>query len=207
MSVGFICIPPIKWKALSALTVFELSTGVSWSEVTPSVVRFLWHKGEDLAKEQNQEQKQFGFWLGERHPAYDVLTSKLPRQHKPYAFYIRVPNLSAMIKQIKPVLESRLADSPFAHYSGEIKLCFYRSGLKFGFSKGQIQEIEDLDYVDPELAAACFPPLVFLHLLFGHRNMDELDYAFTDCSSKNTESKNLLNVLFPKKPSLVWLIS
>ena len=207
VSVGFIGIPPIKWKALSVLTVYELTTGFSWSEVTPGVVRFLWRKGEELAKEQDQEQKQFGFWLGESHPAYDVLTSKLPRQHKPYAFYLRVPDLCAFIKNIKHVLENRLANSSFAQYSGEIKLCFYRSGLKLIFSKGQLKEVEELDFIPFESATACFPPLVFLHLLFGHRNMDELDYAFTDCSSKNTESKNLLNVLFPKKPSNVWSIS
>jgi len=205
--VGFIGIPPVKWRTISALTVYELTTDFSWSEVTPSVVRFLWRKGEELAKEQDQEQKQFGFFLGESHPAYDVIASKLPRQHMPYAFYIRVPNLCALIKKIKPVLESRLENTPFAHYSGEVKLCFYRSGLKLGFSKGQLKEVEDIDFVDPESATACFPPLVFFHLLFGHRNMDELDYAFTDCSPKNTESKNFLDTLFPKKPSCVWSIS
>jgi len=205
--VGFIGTPPVKWKAISALTVYELAAGFSWSEVTPSVVRFLWFKGEELAKEQKGDQKLFGFFLGGSHPAYDVITSKLPRQHKPYTFYIRVPDLCSFLRKIEPVLETRLTNSSFAHYSGEINLCFYRSGLKLGFSNGHLNEVEDLDYVDPESATACFPPLVFLHLLFGHRNMDELDDAFTDCSSTNAESKNLLDTLFPKKPSSVWSIS
>jgi len=206
-SVGFIGTPPIKWKGLSALTVYELAPGFSWSEVTPSVVRFLWSRGEELAKEQKADQNQFGFFLGEAHPVYDVLASKLPREHKPYAFYVRIPDLCAFIKKIKPVLESRLKESSFAHYSGELKFCFYRSGLKLVFSKGQLTELEELEYVDPEKADACFPPLVFYHLLFGHRTMDELDHAFTDCYTKNAESKHLLNALFPKKASHVWSIS
>jgi len=197
----------VKWKGLSALTVYELAPGFSWSEVTPSVVRFLWSRGEELAKEQKADQNQFGFFLGEAHPVYDVLASKLPREHKPYAFYVRIPDLCAFIKKIKPVLESRLKESSFAHYSGELKFCFYRSGLKLVFSKGQLTELEELEYVDPEKADACFPPLVFYHLLFGHRTMDELDHAFTDCYTKNAESKHLLNALFPKKASHVWSIS
>jgi hypothetical protein len=48
---------------------------------------------------------------------------------------------------------------------------------------------------------------VFLHLLFGHRNMDELMNAFIDCATKGDENKYLLDVLFPKKPSHIWVIS
>ncbi len=206
-SAGFFGTPPIKWKGLSALTVYELSPGFSWSEVTPSVVRFLWHRGEELAKEQKADQNQFGFFLGDTHPVYDVLASKLPREHKPYAFYVRVPDLCAFIRTIQPVLESRLEKSSFRYYSGELKLCFYRSGLKLVFKKGQLTELDVLDYVDPETADACFPPFVFYHLLFDHRTMGELDHAFTDCYPKNTERKHLLNALFPKKSSHVWSIS
>jgi hypothetical protein len=206
-SVGFIGTPPIKWKGLSALTVYELASGFSWSEVTPSVVRFLWQKGEELAEEQKVDQNAFGFFLGETHPVYDVLASKLPKEHKPYAFYIRIPDLCAFIRIIQPVLEKRLKESSFRYHSAELNLCFYRSGLKLVFSKGQLTELEELDYIDPETADACFPPFVIYHLLFGHRNVYELDHAFTDCYTKNTEIKNLLIALFPKKSSHIWPIS
>jgi hypothetical protein len=109
--VGFIGIPPIKWRKLSALTLYELSPGFSWSDVSPSVMRFLWQKGEELAKEQEQEQKMFGFWLGADHPAYTTMASKLPRERKPYSYYVRVPDLSSFINLITPVLETRLCDS------------------------------------------------------------------------------------------------
>jgi len=206
-SAGFIGIPVVKWRTMSALTLYELAPGYSWSEVTPSVVRFLWQKGEQLAEEQNQEQKLFGFWLGETHPAYDAFASKLPRQRKPYSFYIRVPDQSAFIKKISPVLDDRLASSAFANYSGTIDLCFYRNGLQLVFEQGHITTIGIPEKIDPESATACFPPLVFLHLLFGYRTMDELDHAFTDCYARDDESKNLLDTLFPKKPSDVWVVS
>lgn len=204
---GFIGIPPLKWGESSALTVYELSAGYSWSAVTPSVIRFLWHKGEKLAKAQKLPQEMFGFWLGEAHPAYDVIASRLPKIHKPYAFYLRVTDLVEFIHEISPSLETRLAASAFADYSGEVKLSFYRDGLKLDFTKGHIEDIQKLGTDALEDAAAAFPGLVFLQLLFGYRSMDELDDAFTDCYAKNEEGKLLINALFPKKPSDVWPIS
>jgi hypothetical protein len=206
-AVGFIGIPPIKWGNNSVVTLYELAPGVSWSEVTPSVARFLWKKGEELAKDQKQTQDRFGFFLGEAHPAYDVFTSHLPQIHKPYAYYLRVPDLLAFLQEIVPALEDRLAETPFDFYTGEVKLNFYRYGVKLVFKRGHLEEIEKLGPEDLEKSAANFPGLTFLQLLFGHRTMDELDHALTDCYAKNEESKHLLNTLFPKKPSDIWPIS
>jgi len=206
-SMGFIGIPPVKWRAGSALTVYELAPGVSWAEVTPSVIRFLWQKGKELGEEQDQPQKAFSFFLGEDHPAFDVVASRLPRIQKPYAYYVRVPDLPAFIRKIAPVLEKRLSESAFANYTGEIKLNFYRDGLLIDFKEGHLAAVEALSFDELEGAFVNFPPLVFLHLLFGHRTMEELDYAFMDCSTKDQETAYLINGLFPKKNSHVWPIS
>jgi hypothetical protein len=204
---GFIGIPPIKWGDKSTLTVYELAPGFSWSAVTPSVIRFLWEIGEELAKGQNQHQEKFGFWLGASHPAYEVCTSRLPEISKPYAFYVRVPDLVALLLVISPALENRLLASAFAYYSGEVKLNFYREGLTLGFADGRLEKIEKLGPDSLEKASAVFPDRVFLQLLFGYRSMDELDHAFADCYAKNGETKQLLNVLFPKKHAEVWAIA
>jgi len=206
-ALGFVGLPPIKWLEKSTLTLYELAPGVAWSAVTPSVIRFIWQRGLELAKEQNQEQRIFGFWLGEDHPAYTVAASQLPYKHTPYAYYLRVPDLAAFISRIKPVLEERLAESPFIGFTGEVKLNFYRDGLGLSFKKGQLEKIEKLGHGALEDTTASFPPLVFIHLLFGYRSMDELHNAFVDCYARDQQSKNLLDVLFPKKPSEVWSIS
>ena len=70
--VGFIAIPPVKWGNLSPVDWYELTPDMAWAEVTPSVIRFLWQHGEELAKEQDQIQNMFGFWLGADHPVYHV---------------------------------------------------------------------------------------------------------------------------------------
>lgn len=205
--VGVIAIPPIKWGNMNALTLFEISQTASWAEITPSVIRFLWQRGLELAKDQNQKQKQFGFWLGESHPAYEVAASMLPRVRSPYAFYIRVADLLAFLRLIQPALERRLAQSAFANHTGELKLSFYQGGITLKIQKGEIIEIKPLSFKELGEAHAAFPPLTHLHLIFGHRSMAELQHAFADCYTKNEETKHLLDSLFPKKPSNIWVIS
>lgn len=204
---GFIGIPAIKWGEYSALTVYEIATGYTWSAVTPSVIRFLWETGETLAKEQKQTQDQFGFFLGAVHPSYEVVASSLPQIHKPYAYYLRVPDLVDFLHEVSPALETHLEDTAFALYSDTITLSFYRSGVKLVFKRGHIEEITKLGPDALDKATACFPGLTFLKLLFGFRNMEELHFAHTDCYAKNGESQHLLNALFPKKYSEVWPIS
>jgi hypothetical protein len=204
---GFIGIPPYKWGNKSVLTVYELAPNFSWSAVTPSVIRFLWQKGEEMARNQKETQEVFGFWLGEYHPVYEVTASRLPLISPPYAYYLRVPDLTAFLNEITPALETRLAGSAFANYSGQVKLSFYRDGLTLVFRNGLIEEIQKVDLEGLKDATASFPGLSFLKLLFDHRSMNELDHAFTDCFTKNEESKHLLNALFPKKPSEIWPIS
>ena len=84
---------------------------------------------------------------------------------------------------------------------------FFRSGLNLVFKNGLLEDVLDLQPDELNNAAASFPNLTFLQLLFGYRDMDELDHAFADCFPRDQESKLLLNTLFPKQPSDVWEIS
>jgi hypothetical protein len=205
--VGFVGSSPIKWGKLHAATLYELGEGFAWSEVTPSVIRFLWESGERLGEEQGQGQDMFGFWLGAQHPVYEVAATKLPRVRKPYSYFMRVPDLTAFLKTIKPVLERRLAESAFANYGGDLKLNFYKDGLELKFEKGLIAAIELLSFDNLESCTADFPDLTFLHLVFGHRSMEDLKGAFTDCATKDEETEHLLDALFPQKPSEIWPVS
>ncbi len=204
---GILGTPPIKWGKMTTATLYELAPGFAWTAVTPSVIRFLWERGERLGKEQDQEQKMFGFWLGETHPVYEAVVTSLPRVRKPYAYFMRVPDLPAFLALIKPVLERRLAESAFANHSGELTLNFYKDGIRLKLEKGLIETIEGLGFENPESSSASFPDLTFLHLVFGHRSMGELKYAFTDCLTKDDETEHLLDALFPKQASEIWAVS
>ena len=205
--VGFIAIPPVKWGNLSPVDWYELTPDMAWAEVTPSVIRFLWQHGEELAKEQDQIQNMFGFWLGADHPVYHVMTTLLPREREPYAYYVRVPDVAAFLKAIQPRMEANLAASPFVNHTGKLKLSFYKNGVLLDFEKGKLKSIEPLTFDELEKSDARFPAHTFLHLLFGHRTIEELSHIYVDLPTKDLETRGLIGALFPKRVSQVWPIS
>ena len=204
---GFIATPPIKWGNMSALDWYGLAPGLAWADVTPSVIRFLWQRGEELAKEQELAQKMFGFWLGEDHPVYHVIPTLLPRERKPYAFFVRVPDVAAFLKVIGSRIEENLAVSPFVNHTGKLKLSFYNNGVLLDFEKGKIKAIEPLAFDELDKSDASFPSLTFLHLVFGHRTIEELTNIYADLETKDKETRELIGALFPRKNSHVWPIS
>ena len=129
--VGFIGHPNFVWGAMMVALLYEVKPGVSWLDVTPSVIRHLAAIGETLLPPIGEKElfQSFGFWLGTEHPVYRLIPDRLPRQRPPYAFYVRVPDLPDFIRTIAPVLEERLAASPIVGYTGELKITFYRDGL------------------------------------------------------------------------------
>jgi len=144
------------------------------------------------------------FILGQQQPLCSVLDALfLARRANPYAWYVRVPDLSRFLWRIAPVLERRLACSPLAGYTGGLKLDLQRSILRLVFDQGRLLSTENLSrsvWMGPEDAS--FPPLVFLQLLMGHRSHDELFYAFPDVQAKD-DAALMLKTLFPRQPSYV----
>ena len=139
--------------------------------------------------------------LGTEHPVYDAFGDRLPRTVPPYAWYLRVPDLPRFLRRIAPALERRLAESPLAGHCGELKVNFYRDGLRLAFDRGCLTAVEPWQPAHAEEGAAAFPGLIFLQLLFGYRALHELRYAFADCWVEGDEPRELLTALFPKRPS------
>jgi hypothetical protein len=206
-AVGFIGHPFFLWNGnYLPATLYELIPPASFYEITPSVIRYLWETGKAYAQGANKELEAFGFRLGSEHPAYQAASERLPRLRKPYAWYLRVPDLQAFVKLITPVLESRLSNSIATGYTGELKFSFYRSGIKFGFESGRLNVLEAWQPTPKEWGSAAFPGLTFLQLLFGYRSLEELQFAFADCWAKE-DLLPVINILFPKQFSDVFPVS
>lgn len=186
---------------------YELQPGISWAAVSPSVMRQLWTLGEELAQEQpGQSMSRLAFWLGSNHPAYQVLDRRLPHTAKPYAWFLRVPDVRGFLQHVGPVLEQRLAHSVLVAHSGELQISFYRSGARLVFEGGQQAEVSSWQPTPEDGGHAAFPDQTFLQLLFGYRTLDELKHAFADCWTSNDEAQALLEVLFPMQESQVWAV-
>jgi len=202
-AVGLLIHPWFDWDVGLVANAFELKAGVSWLEVTPSVARYLWQTGGKYRRGDGRPAKRtsYGFWLGQEHPAYAVFGDRLPRVSDPYAWYLRVPDLPAFLHRIAPALEQHIANSVIVGYSGEVKISFYRSGLRLRLEKGHLSRVENWKPTPDDRGRAAFPDLSFLQLVFGYRSFAELEQSFADCWYADNEARLLLDTLFPKKPS------
>ena len=196
----------------------EAVAGVSWVEVAPSLLRALRAIGDAAdtepaaglqapaaagAGDGEPGIKRLVLHLGVEHPLYAALPSAMQQVRPPYAWYVRVPDLPAFLRRVAPALDDRLAVSPAAGYSGDLRLWFYTAGLHLRFADGRLVEATPWPDGSPDAAGACFPPLTFLHLLCGHRSLADLEYAFADCYADADAARALLDALFPRLPSFV----
>jgi hypothetical protein len=147
-----------------------------------------------------------GLFLGEDHPAYLALEPQHSPSSRSYAWYLRVADLAAFLRQIAPTLEKRLADSPCSGHSGELRITFYNRGLAVRFEGGQIREVGELESLAWNEADARFPGQTFLQILFQHRSYEELRHIYPDVYA-NTTAAALFKSIFPRQPSAVWPIS
>lgn len=117
-------------------------------------------------------------------------------------------DVADFLQLITPVLEKRLVESPLAGYTGEVKITFYRDGVRIVFDKGKMTTVETWKPTPVGHGGnAAFPPHTFLQLLFGYRSLDMLKSSFVDCWTDRDDIHVLLSALFPRLPSDVWPVS
>ncbi len=205
--VGYLAHVTRLWDTMMPANFFELKPGASWLAVAPSVMRYLQATGELYASRDQKQLDSFAFWLGGDHPVYHAIADRLPKVRQPYAWYVRVPDLPGFLRRIAPALERRLASSVLAGYTGEVKISFYRSGLRLGFQQGRLSVVESWRPTPAERGTAALPDLTFLQLLFGYRSLEELRHAFADCRVDSDEIGGLLQALFPRRHSDMWPVA
>ncbi len=206
--VGFVRWPNMLWGAALPVWGIEVAPGHNWQAVANSVLRGMALLGEALLKEKNSERslEQIYFVLGSQHPVYEVIPHRLQESTEPYAWYLRVPDLPAFLRNIAPALEARLAASLLPGYTGDLMLNFYRSGVRLDFQAGKLAGVDTWKPTTEHEGHVAFPDRTFIQALFGYRSLDELEAAFPDCwvDRDNPDKGVLALVLFPKQPSSIW---
>jgi hypothetical protein len=207
-SVGATWIRTRRWGA--SLTVVPFLSGAPDVDRPGLVASLLRHLRDHSAQVPGNDPEtppcsELNVALGTHHPLYELMGEKLALPvNRPYAWYVRVPDLPAFLRQIAPVLEERLAHSVLAGYTGELKLDLYRSGLLLRFAQGKLAEVDHWRqpaYGDEAMAGS--PPLLFLQLLLSYRSLDELRAFYPDVWAHD-KAKLLIDILFPKLPSTVF---
>jgi len=185
------------------VTQLELVDGQSLLNVMPRLLGHLCTYGDSLTEDgEAGSVQEIYFRLGGEHPLYPALVPQGGRAEEPRAWYIRIPDLVGFLRHVRPALERSLVGTVAEHYSGELKIGMYRSGVRLCFERGAITAIDDLDPLG-EGASIQLPALTFLQVLCGRRRYAELARVLPECQGE-PESIELLKHLFPRYAGEVW---
>lgn len=192
-----------QWGTAYSITEFGVAAGHSWRAVALFLTRELKRRADEANSQRDKPITNVNFVLGSVHPVYQALGNQLERQLRPYAYYIRVPDISAFLQHITPVLEARLAGSVLAGHTGSLKMNLFRQRIELVWQDGRLEAIAPFEGKRLEAGDVAFPDLTFLQVLFGCRSFEELYHAYADCYADNVEAHVLVEILFPKQPSTV----
>ena len=189
------------WENRYFIQEVGLLPGRSWRQFGLYLIEETKRHAQKLNGEKRQPPvDHLSFNLGQDHPIYDALDPELQEKSKSYAWYIRIPDIRKFLNHIKPVLESRIANSVLAGYTGTHQVNLYRDHFSFRFEKGALVEIEEYEKKVPAHGdTRCTEPQ-FIQLICGHRTLDELQHIHVDCFT-NAEGTILMRTLFPKMAS------
>jgi hypothetical protein len=120
-----------------------------------------------------------------------------------YAWQIRLVEVGRLLLKLAPILERRIADSPFVGLTQNVCLNLYREAFELRFVNGKLMTVMPLGFSGK--GGIRIPPLSFAPLLLGYRSREELMGARHDVSVWR-EWQHLVDVLFPKVPSFIYTI-
>ena len=204
-----------QWGDERALCIVALAVtpGRPLRRVLPSVLRGLRALIPSLPERMAVNPVRLLFLLGREHPVYAALNRELVvPARRPYAWYVRVPDLAAFLRHVALELERRLAASDFAGLSRTLAISFYRGRLALRFEAGRLAGVEewyDRRGMGPGETGGAGVGMAreqFVQLVFGYRSLEELREWHADVLADDEDGR-LLEVLFPKRLSRALLLN
>jgi hypothetical protein len=204
--IGYLLIGKCCWQGEMDVRGWGLVQGIVWKDYLIPIMHALLTIIPVLHKKPGQEVVTTAdLMLDTNHVIHPLLKSYLPHTAADlYVWYIRVADLVPLLQKIAPVLDTRLAQSAFAGYSGTKHISFFRGGIALTWQQGQLTNVCHWQPpVEFGKAEAYYPPGIMAQQIFGWRSLSELRTLGPDIDADN-ETSQLLEILFPKTPS--WFL-
>jgi hypothetical protein len=201
---GFMLLKPVLPIEQAETRLVEFKDASACRELTTSTLKALRERLEALTDESGKRIKTLSAFISGTCPVHQHLDKNFHNFYpsaRPYAWYIRVPDIARLLKTIAPALVKRLKGRPHEGLTGEFLVSYYRYGLNLKFESGMLTGIDHVQWPDRHLAAVRFPDLTFLQMVCGRKSFAELHEMFPDCSAKSGVEADLLDTLFPKRLS------
>ena len=118
-----------------------------------------------------------------------------------YAWQIRIPDAVALLRALGSVFERRIAASPFAGLSRDVRLSLFRETIQMRFVGGELRHVAVADPADRETIE--IPPRAFASLVLGHQSREELHAAYPDVQVMPSW-RLLVDSLFPQVSAFLY---
>lgn len=176
--------------------------GLIVSETSPlnhaQAIAFLRHV-KALATERGKPNVRFN--LPDNHVLVEVARAWGAHNPGTYAWQIHLVDVARLLRKLAPVLDSRIAASPFAGLTQTLCINLYRTACDLRFEDGKLLDVTDIGFrEDGEIR---IPPNLLAPLLLGYRSRDQLRESYPDFSVWG-QSALLMDVLFPRMNSFLY---
>ncbi len=199
--VGYVAIKSIFPLEIAHVFALEFADRGMFRAYTEPFLKSLRQVLIDLPEEDEKPLQKITVELHEGNPATGFLGDSFHARGRIYAWYVRTPELPKLLMLTAPKIEERLAGSDFDGLTGEKLIGFYRSGLRMKFEGGRLAGVAEERMPDRSEAAANFPDLTFLQMLFGRKTFGDLTAMFVDAYASKEEDVRLMDTLFPVQHS------
>ncbi|MBT7187334.1 GNAT family N-acetyltransferase [Candidatus Bathyarchaeota archaeon] len=122
------------------------------------------------------------------------------KTNRPYAWQVKILDLTKFLAQISPVLELRIKNSEFKGVSKELVMNFWKFAIKMEFQDGKMTDIEKV-YGEEDRTIG-WNPYAFIQLALGYKDRKELEEMYPDFRVRG-DVGGLIDVMFPKQPGYI----
>ena len=199
--VGYVAMGPTFTPDVASVRYVQLNEKANYIEIYADLLREI----KRIGQKPNENLDRIDFWVA-LHP---TLTRMLSRHNgaffrddsRIYTYYMRVPDLPRFLMHISPVLEARLVGSAAQGYSGTLVIDMYQKEcLLIEFVSGKLKGVGYGEKPRNAKATLNIHWDLFLHLLFGYQDFDEVAAYRADVYA-SLPMIALLDILFPKQYS------
>lgn len=128
------------------------------------------------------------------------LISRGAKTNRPYAWQVKVLDLTRFLTKLRPVLESRIEDSEFKDVSKDLTLNFWRFAVSMKIVGGKIVSIEKVHGEKDRTNG--MNPYAFIKLALGYKSRSKLEEMYPDFWVRG-DMGGLIDVMFPKQPGYI----
>ncbi|MBD3180825.1 GNAT family N-acetyltransferase [Candidatus Poribacteria bacterium] len=119
-----------------------------------------------------------------------------------YAWQIHIPNMTRFIRKISPVLEKRIAQSPFAGLTEDVLMNLYIETIAIIFDNGKIVKVESRGPSDGPMR---IPPRAATMMVLGYCCREELEPNWPDIWMP-PRYQYITDIFFPRMRSHIYTI-